>query len=73
MVIKGLSRNQRKHADAIWNLDTTYGVNRYLYGQKGKDWVDANVALHMMLAEALDECTFESDEKFTTLLRKLKS
>jgi hypothetical protein len=73
MIIKGLSKNQRKHADAIWNLDATLKVKHYVYSQTGKNWIDANVALHMMLAEALDECTFESDENFTKLLRKLKS
>lgn len=73
MEIKGFSKNQKRHADAIWNLDVTDKVHKYLYRQKGKDWVDANVALHMLLAEALDECTFESDENFTILLRKLKS
>jgi hypothetical protein len=43
-----------KHADILWQLQSQEEVEFYLSGLFNKDWADAQIALHMIAAEAID-------------------
>jgi hypothetical protein len=52
--INGFTENQAKHADIIWAIESQEEVQVYLNALDGIDWIDANIALNMICAEAMD-------------------
>ncbi|NCP98142.1 hypothetical protein GW796_07460 [archaeon] len=62
--IDDLTDNQMKHADVMWYLEDIEEIEFYMLPIVGKDWVDAQIALHMLRAESLDDIQLLPMTKF---------
>lgn len=68
----GPTINQKKHIDAFWGMHDKRQVDIYLQAQNGKDWIDANIALNMLIAETLDVALpNEEDPAFVAYLKSM--